>query len=310
MNWLIIAIFAYLILALVNLADKFLLDKIVPSAKTYTFLVSILGLIVLLAAPWALHWPGFYWLVINLIVGAIFPFALLLLYRALKLGDTSKIIPLIGGAIPVFTISLSILFLGDSFSLRQWLAILLLLVGTVLMAVMPAGHSLWSQMMLWFGLAKVKNREAIMTAIGAGLLFAIFFVGTKYTYQTQDFLSAFIWVRIGTFLAGCALLLPKEQRKEIIHGLKKIHGGKGFLLFTNQAIAAIGFLLQNYAIFLGSVALVNALQGVQYAFLLVLGGLISVFYPNLLKENISTKVVIQKLTAVLLISIGLYFLAF
>ncbi|KKP89863.1 MAG: hypothetical protein UR94_C0033G0015 [Parcubacteria group bacterium GW2011_GWA2_36_10] len=113
MNWLIIAIFAYLILALVNLADKFLLDKIVPSAKTYTFLVSILGLIVLLAAPWALHWPGFYWLVINLIVGAIFPFALLLLYRALKLGDTSKIIPLIGGAIPVFTISLSILFLGD-----------------------------------------------------------------------------------------------------------------------------------------------------------------------------------------------------
>jgi drug/metabolite transporter (DMT)-like permease len=310
MNWLVLAIFAYLILALVNLADKFLLDKIVPSAKTYTFLVSILGLMVLVAAPWALHWPGFYWLVINLIVGAIFPFALLLLYRALKLGDTSKIIPLIGGAIPIFTIALSILFLGDIFSLRQWLAIVLLICGTVLMALMPAGHSLWSHMALWFGFTKAKNRKAIMTAIGAGLLFALFFVGTKYTYQTQEFLSAFIWVRIGTFLAGLSLLLPIEQRKEIIHGLKKIHGGKGFLLFANQAIAAIGFLLQNYAIFLGSVALVNALQGVQYAFLLVLGALISVFYPGLLKENISAKVIIQKFSAVILISIGLYFLAF
>lgn len=310
MNWLIVAIFAYLILALVNLADKFLLDKIVPSAKTYTFLVSILGLMVLVIAPWTLHWPGIYWFIINLLVGAIFPFALLLLYRALKLGDTSKIIPLIGGAIPIFTIALSMLFLGDSFSLRQWLAIALLICGTVVMALMPAGHSLWSQMMLWFGLVKAKNREAIMTAIGAGLLFALFFVGTKYTYQSQEFLSAFIWVRIGTFLAGFSLLLSKEQRHEIIHGLKKIHGGKGLLLFANQAIAAIGFLLQNYAIFLGSVALVNALQGVQYAFLLVLGALISVFYPDLLKENISTKVIVQKFSAVILISIGLYFLAF
>lgn len=310
MNWLVIAIFAYLILALVNLADKFLLDKIVPSAKTYTFLVSVLGLIVLIVAPWALNWPGWSWFLIDILVGALFPLALLLLYRALKLGDTSKIIPLVGGAIPIFTISLSILFLGDSFSFKQWIAISLLLVGTVLMALMPAGHSLWSQMMLWFGLTKQRNREAIITAIAAGLIFALFFVGTKYTYQTQEFLSAFIWVRIGTFLAGLSLLLFSESRREIFKGIKKLKNSKGLLLFANQAIAAIGFLLQNYAIFLGSVALVNALQGVQYAFLLVLGALISVFYPNLLKENISAKVIIQKFIAVIFISIGLYFLAF
>ena len=110
-----------------------------------------------------------------------------------------------------------------------------------------------------------------------------------------------------TFIVILAFILPIN---------KNIFLALSMIIATLAAISGlffayfIGFLLQNYAIFLGSVALVNALQGVQYAFLLVLGGLISVFYPNLLKENISTKVVIQKLTAVLLISIGLYFLAF
>ena len=80
------------------------------------------------------------------------------------------------------------------------------------------------------------------------------------------------------------------------------------MFFSNQGIAAIGFLLQNYAIFLGSVAIVNALQGVQFAFLLVLGGLISVFFPKLLKENVSKMVIIQKILAIVLISLGLYFI--
>ena len=46
MSWILIAIIAYFILAIVNLADKFLLEKVLPSAKTYTFLVGVLALVV------------------------------------------------------------------------------------------------------------------------------------------------------------------------------------------------------------------------------------------------------------------------
>jgi len=299
MNWLIVAIIAYLILAVVNLLDKFLLEKVVPSAKTYTFLVGVLGLAVIVLAPWFLTWPGWYLLLVNLVIGALFPIALLLLYHALKIGDVSKIIPLIGGAVPIFTLILAMLFLGERFLSMQWLAIFYLLLGTIMLAYLPTGHNLWSTVKSWFGLTGPKNRQAIMIAIGAGFVFAAFFVGTKFLYLQQPFLSSFIWIRIGTFLASLALLIPKHFRKEILRGLKKIKGKNSILFFSNQGIAAIGFLLQNYAIFLGSVAIVNALQGVQYAFLLVLAGLISVFFPKLLKENVSKMIIIQKILAII-----------
>jgi drug/metabolite transporter (DMT)-like permease len=153
-----------------------------------------------------------------------------------------------------------------------------------------------------------KNKTAVITAIAAGIVFAIFFVGSKFLYDSQPFLSSFIWIRIGTFLATLSLLIPRKVRKEIFHGLKSLKHKNSALFFSNQGIAAIGFLLQNYAIFLGSVAIVNALQGVQYAFLLVLGGLISAFFPKLLKENVSKMIIIQKILAVILISMGLYFI--
>jgi drug/metabolite transporter (DMT)-like permease len=308
MNWLLIAIAAYLILAIVNLADKFLLEKVVPSAKTYTFLVGIMGLIVIVIAPWYLSWPGLYLWLGNIIVGALFPGALLLLYRSLKIGDASKIIPLVGGIVPVFTILLAFVFLGERFLLMQWIAIVYLLLGTVMLAYLPASNNLWSRMLHWFGLTSKKNKTAVVTAIMAGLVFALFFVGSKFLYDQQAFLSSFIWIRLGTFLASLSLLIPKKIRHEIFHGLKGLKQKKSVLFFSNQGLAAIGFLLQNYAIFLGSVAVVNALQGVQYAFLLVLGGLISVFFPKLLKENISKTIIIQKILAVVLISLGLYFI--
>ncbi|MCB9802581.1 EamA family transporter [Candidatus Nomurabacteria bacterium] len=308
MDWIIIAIAAYLILAIVNLADKFLLENLVPSTKTYAFLVGVLGAIVVVLAPWFLEWPGFFLLLGNLIVGALFPIALLLLYHALKIGDASKIIPLIGGMMPVFTILLALLFLGEVFTGLQWLALFLLLLGTVLLAWLPSGHSLWTKVLIWFGLVKQKNAIAILTALGASFIFAVFFVGTKYLYLDQSFFSAFIWIRFGTLLFSLSLLIPKKIRAEIFKGLKRLKNKKSILFFGNQGLAAVGFLLQNYAVFLGSVALVSALQGVQYSFLLILGGLISVFYPKLLQEDISKGVIIQKIVAVSLISLGLYFI--
>ena len=104
MSWLLLAIGAYLILAIVNLADKFLLDKFLPSAKAYTFLVGAMGVAVIVIAPWFLEWPGWSLFLGNILVGALFPGALLLLYKALRDGEASRIITLIGGLVPVFTI--------------------------------------------------------------------------------------------------------------------------------------------------------------------------------------------------------------
>jgi hypothetical protein len=104
-------------------------------------------------------------------------------------------------------------------------------------------------------------------------------------------------------------LLNKNSRREIFNALSKKNPNKNkFLVIVNQSLGSLGFLLQNYAIFLGSVAIVNALQGAQYAFLLIISAIIAILRPKLLKETFSWRIILQKSASVIVIGIGLYFL--
>lgn len=308
MSWILIAIIAYFILAIVNMADKFLLDKILPSAKTYTFLVGVLGLLILVIAPWFLEWPGLYLFLLNIIIGALLPLALILLYTALRLGDASKIITITGGSVPIFTIFLSFIILGERFTGMQYIAFFYLIFGTLIISYFPSGHELWTKVMVWFGFDNLKRLRAVLIAILSAFIFGLFFIGSKYLYNNQEFISAFIWIRVGSFISVLFFLLHKSSRKEIFKSIKKLKGKSRVIFLSNQGLAAFGFFLQNYAIALGSVALVNALQGIQYVFLLILASLITIFYPKVLKEKISKFIILQKLVAIGLISFGLYFI--
>ena len=77
----------------------------------------------------------------------------------------------------------------------------------------------------------------------------------------------------------------------------------------NQVLGSSGFILQNYAVFLGPVAIVNALQGFQYAFILVISAVLAVVAPKKWHENFSWRIILQKSMAVILVGIGLYFIA-
>ncbi len=310
MSWFILVIVSYFILAVVNLTDKFILGNMIPNSKVYTFFVGVLGAVLVVLAPWFLVWPGWITFGLNILVGALFPIALTLMYRSLKVGDTSKMITMIGGLIPVFTVTLSIFVLGEVFTRNQWMGIAFLLIGTIIIAWLPNKKTLWHKVFVMFGLTEDNSRKGIFEGILAAGFFGLFFIGTKYLYSSQPFWSGFIWIRIGTLLFVLLFLLNKVDRFAIIESFKVLMKGKNKILFLgNQGISGFGFVLQNYAIALGSVALVNAMQGVQYAFLLVLGAVATVFKPQAVTEDISKSVIIQKVIAIILIGIGLFFIA-
>ena len=67
-------------------------------------------------------------------------------------------------------------------------------------------------------------------------------------------------------------------------------------------------VLQNWAISLAPlvyIAVINALQGVQYVFLLIFAVLLSVKFPQILREEISGNIIFQKAVAILVIALGL-----
>lgn len=315
MSWLILTIISYLMLAIVNLGDKFVVDKVLKSSKSYAFMVGILGAIIFAIAPWFLNWPGLALFFVNIVSGMFFVLALWVMYEALKQGEASRVVVVIGSIVPIFTVIFSFLFFNEKFTGNQLTGLVFLIVGMIIISFVVSRRNKWKDFWqrLWSVFTGDYNKKWIFLAILSALLYALYFIITKYAYLQQDFLSSLIWIKGGSLLMSLFFLLNKETRHEIKKSFKtkpkkSVKVGSGFVL-ANQATGSVASLIQSYAIYLGPVAIINALQGVQYAFLLVLGIFFTIFCPKILKEDISKKILIKKIIAIILIGIGLYFMA-
>jgi drug/metabolite transporter (DMT)-like permease len=309
MTWLPVALGAYLFLAIANLLDKFLVDNVLKNSKAYAFVACIMGSIIIVIAPWFLEWPGVFLFLFNLFSGAIFAMALWFLYEALRRGEAARILVFIGGLTPVFSIIFSILFFKETYSLNQWLGMFFLLLGVLAIALLPQERSFLTRVMGKLKLPVSLNKGGLWFALLSAFAYSSYFIATKYAYADQPFLSAFVWNRIGAALFVMLFLFNRRDRKAIADLFKKSSPNKNKnLVVFNQILGASGFILQNYAIFLGSVAIVNALQGAQYAFLLVISAGLALLAPKLLKETFSWRIILHKFAAVFVIAIGLYFL--
>lgn len=312
MNWFVVALVAYFLLAIANLIDKFLVEKVLGSARAYTFIACILGASVFLLAPWFLSWPGWGGLFLDLGLGILFALALLLLYASLRRGEASRALVIIGGSTPIFSLPLSFWVLGDSLSNNQIIAIFFLIAGVTIVALLPGRRrDFWDKLFSSLNLKQNYSLTSILLALGSGLAYSLFFVGSKFAYQSQPFLSTFLWTRLGAAFAVMFILLSPRARREIkaLFTRSPKRGQNQGLVVGNQVLGSLGFILQNYAVYLGPVAIVNALQGVQYAWIIVLGVIVSLAAPKILKEDISWPAITQKLFAIGAISIGLYFLS-
>ena len=298
MHWILIVVIAHALNAVNFVLDKFLLSKAVKDSFVYTFAIGTLGILVLLLIPFGFEFPGWYLLSVNLITGVFFILALQFFFRSLQMNEASRIVPLIGSAIPVFTFILSFVFLSERLGRNEIIAFLFLLIGTYIITADPS--------------VKGKKKFSISglgIAILAAFSFSISFVLNKYIFESQPFFSGFIWIRIGSFLT-VLLMLTKKNRISVKHVFTKTSRKIKSLFIANQFIGACAFLILSYAISLASVTLVNALQGVQYAILLIMAFIVSVKYPKILSENFTRSILTQKILAILFIGVGLFLLSF
>jgi len=151
---------------------------------------------------------------------------------------------------------------------------------------------------------KIRLTEVFIPAMGAALTSAIYLVITKSVFSNIGFINGLIWTRLGATLGALILLIPINFRQQIFKKGEAVKAKTfGFFVLARGLGTASSFLIY-WAIFLGSVTLVNSLQGVQYLFLLVLAFLFFRQIPQL-KEQLEKGVLVQKIIAIMLIGIGL-----
>ena len=298
MNWIIIAITTHFLTAIVFILDKFIVSKTAIRPVIYSFYVGILGGFTILLFPFGFELISLKQIIISFMAGILFIFATLYFYRAIKLSDVSKIIPIIGGAIAIFTLILTYIFLEERLSSNQFIAFLLLVFGGLII--------------LWPKKSKKNIKVFSFNKILFVLLSALFFAGsyvlTKIVFIEQSFINGFIWIRLGSVLGACLLLILPRNSRIIFNIGKEIKKKTIILPIFSKSLSAFAFILLNYAIFLGNVALVNALQGVQYVFLLMMAFFLSAKFPQIIKEQINKGVIFKRILGIILVCLGLIFL--
>lgn len=294
-TWLLIAVAAYLVMALSQVIDKALLNVVFRNSRAYAALVGLLGLLAFFLLPWttgSLSLPVF---ILAFIGGACFIGALVPFLSALQGDQATRVIPFVGALVPLATFAFETIFLGAAFRTQDIVALGLLVIGAVVLTL-----SKTTGRRSWLALAKGG---------AAAILFAGSFVVSKYLYTQTSFLTGFVWMRLGGLLVSAWLIYQRPVRNELLRLWKtqrrSLLGG----YLGNQAVSGVGFFLQGLAISKGTATLVSAVQGVQYAVLVVLVIAASRLRPGLLQEEVTIPILLEKMTAIACIAAGLFLLA-
>jgi transporter family protein len=287
MSWILFSVLAALTWAVVNIIDKYVLDKLV---RKPIIPVMVMGVIGLIASIFIFIFKGFSYLsifniLLTFISGFFYVIAILFYFKAVQIEEISRIIPLWHFA-PLFTLILATIFLGEIFTPIKYIGILLLVSGVILISYKK----------------EIKIGKAAWFMIFGSFLLSINYVLTKYLLNFTDYWTIFSYVRIGSFLTLIPILYLNFP--ELMLTVRK-HGKKAVGLMSLAEIlnlAAVLFITIAAAI--GFVSLVNALSSVQPFFVLLFAVILSVFYPKILKEEIGKSVILLKITAIALMFAG------
>ena len=293
--WFILSIVALLLFSIAAVVDKFMLSKAKLPPIAYAFYVSVLG--GLISSFFLLFGPDFYFpqsqLITLLIAGGTFYFALLSMFQAVVKSEVSKVNPLIISLTPLLVYLFSFLLGVEFLTYLKLLGILLIIAG--------------SYGLSQAGLPKTRLKPKVwLFIILAGTLFALANTFSKLAYNHLSFINAFIWLRWATLAAALLFTCLAGGWSKIFNFKeKKSEKKEKWSAFAiGQTAGGLGVILMQYAIKLGSVTLVTALQGFQFFFVIIIVYLLSKFSPKVLEENIQTKFVALKVVWSLLMFLG------
>ena len=183
----------------------------------------------------------------------------------------------------MIVLALSYFFLGERLPAGWLLGFSALVLGTVLFTL-------------------GKGKKTSVYSFLAAIFFAVSFFLTKIVYLETSLINGLSWTRVGAVLLPVALLFFPFFRKVLYQSDFNIKKRSFFLFISNKGLSAGAFLLLNYSISLGNLSLVSATQGVQYVFLFALTLIFSAYFPGVVNESLSPRVIFQKVVGVALIS--------
>jgi drug/metabolite transporter (DMT)-like permease len=285
---------------LVNHVDKYIISKYftgkgVGSLVRFTSLSGfIFSLFIVGFNPSVLHF-NYISAIIIAVSGALLVASFIPYLHALESEEASMVTALFQ-LIPVFGYFLALIFLNEYLSIRQILASLLIIVGSMLISI-DFSERIRLKAKPFF----LMTLSAVMIAVNV-LIFKIIalesnFWGTAF----WEYVGATLF---GVFLFTCIKLYRRQFFATIAKSKIKVLG----LNFFSELLNIFAKLLANFASLLAPLALVWVVNGFQPLIVFIYGIIITIFLPKIGRETLSRKIIFQKLSSIAIIFIGVFFL--
>lgn len=304
MNWVIFAAAGQLLLAFVAILDKYIVTdtKVLPRPFVYAFYSCVMtgGWMVIYALGFipgaaslgvptlaSIQAPTIEVVGMSFLAAYTLFMALVSMYEALRQADASDVMPVIGAVSALITFSLSFVLLGEALSSNFVYGTILLIVGTMLVSQFRFTKSI------------------TLYTIHAGLFFGLHYLAMKGLFTETSFDDGFFWSRLSFILFALSLLLVPSYLAKITAQTKKTTARSGMLVVGTKILSGVGAFLLLKATDAGDVAVVQALDGLKFVFIVLISLAIGRFLPKAAGENEYTnRTLLRKVLFISVIAIG------
>jgi uncharacterized membrane protein len=292
-NGIFIAIIAHGLIGISLVWDKVLLRQ--PETKnlvSYVFWLGALSVFGLLLIPFGFRMPELWVAVVAFAAGALQLVAVYFYYAALKGGEASQTLAIMGGFSPVATALIGIPFLHQGLGGDKLTGFILMVAGGFVM----------------FFSERINVRSVLPQILLASGSFGLVNVLEKLVFERTNFVSGYVFLTVGTFVGTLFLLTRASWRKQISESSGGAEPSSRFWYMVNRLMAGVGSFLIYYAISLENPAVVDAITAVRYVIIFLGAYLVTKLKPRWLEEDFAGVVLIGKTVATLLVVAGLVIL--
>jgi drug/metabolite transporter (DMT)-like permease len=279
MTWILLATAGQFLNAIVAIFDKYIVsdEKVMPKPFVYAYYSCLVtgGWVVIFFLGWIpglsdlgvpslenVRTPSLEVVAMSFLAAYTFFIALVSMFDALKRADASNTMPIIGSVGALSSFVLSYWFLGESLSETFFIGVILLAIGTMLVA------------------QTLPRRTVIWNVFHSGLFFALHYITMKGLFEISGFDDGFFWSRIGFVAFTLSLLLIPVYFEKVKTVSKRITARTGAIVLLTKVLAGMASFMLLKATDLGGVAVVQALGGLQYVFILLIGVLLAGWLPT------------------------------
>ncbi len=301
---IITAISAAFLWTVVNYLDKYLIDKVTGEKKVGSLVIfsALAGIPVIIAI---LIWD--YQIALSplatehlllILAGMVYLIGVVFYLYSLSGDDVSDVIPQLL-MIPAFTGLLGYLILDEIPNIDQIAGSIIILIGAFFLNIESDNMSTKK---LYF------KYKVFLTSAAASIFIALNSTLFKFgALETVPFIDAIFWEHVGFFIFSCIILLfVKSYRNDFIEVLRTKGGTVISLNVAGEIITLLGNFLFHYSTLSIPILLSQIMaEGTQPVFVITIGIILSLYFPNLRDEHISRMNNIKRILCISIIFVGL-----